>query len=156
MKIALVTSSFLPQVGGAEMVVHNLALQWVRQGYQVCVINVSSEGNLTGTSAQFRSGNHSSGIGRACGRHSLRPFCRRCSKPPASSAAAVEKGGVFTVPSAHTSGRRTAAMRTNPVGSDVLRYGDCFDANRLPSRGFGAFGLEPSAAIRACIWTRFR
>ena len=32
MKIALVTSSFLPQVGGAEMVVHNLALQWVRQG----------------------------------------------------------------------------------------------------------------------------
>jgi len=39
MKITLVTSSFLPQVGGAEMVVHNLALQWVRQGYQVCVID---------------------------------------------------------------------------------------------------------------------
>lgn len=39
MKIALVTSSFLPRVGGAQFVVHNLAVQWARQGHEVCVIN---------------------------------------------------------------------------------------------------------------------
>jgi len=37
MRIALVTTSFFPQVGGAEFVVHNLALQWVKQGHTVSV-----------------------------------------------------------------------------------------------------------------------
>lgn len=43
MKIAVVTSSFLPQIGGAEFVVHNLANQWAIQGHEVCVINCISD-----------------------------------------------------------------------------------------------------------------
>lgn len=39
MRIALVTGSFLPTVGGAEFVVHHLGVQWVRQGHEVTVIN---------------------------------------------------------------------------------------------------------------------
>jgi len=39
MKIALVTESFLPNLGGAEFVVHHLADQWVAQGHEVCVFN---------------------------------------------------------------------------------------------------------------------
>ena len=39
MRIALITSSFLPKVGGAEFVVHHLARQWHKQGHEVCVIN---------------------------------------------------------------------------------------------------------------------
>jgi glycosyltransferase involved in cell wall biosynthesis len=38
-RIALVTTTFFPQVGGAETVVHNLASEWVRQGHEVCVFN---------------------------------------------------------------------------------------------------------------------
>ena len=39
MKIALVTSTFLPIVGGAQLVVHHLARQWASQGHEVCVMN---------------------------------------------------------------------------------------------------------------------
>jgi glycosyltransferase involved in cell wall biosynthesis len=39
MKIALVTASFLPRVGGAEFTVHNLALQWHAQGHEICIMN---------------------------------------------------------------------------------------------------------------------
>jgi glycosyltransferase involved in cell wall biosynthesis len=39
MRIALITPSFLPATGGAEFVVHNLALEWGKQGHQVCVFN---------------------------------------------------------------------------------------------------------------------
>jgi glycosyltransferase involved in cell wall biosynthesis len=39
MKIALVTTSFLPVVGGAEFVVHHLANNWVAQGHDVWVFN---------------------------------------------------------------------------------------------------------------------
>ena len=35
MKIALVTTSFLPQVGGAERMVHELASAWSRDGHDV-------------------------------------------------------------------------------------------------------------------------
>jgi glycosyltransferase involved in cell wall biosynthesis len=37
MRIALITTSFFPQVGGAEFVVHHLASQWVDQGHEVCI-----------------------------------------------------------------------------------------------------------------------
>jgi glycosyltransferase involved in cell wall biosynthesis len=43
MKIALVTCSFLPEVGGASYVVHHLAQQWSLQGHEVCVINATSD-----------------------------------------------------------------------------------------------------------------
>ncbi len=39
MKIALVTSSFLPMIGGAEFVAHHLTMQWAMQGHEVCVFN---------------------------------------------------------------------------------------------------------------------
>ncbi|MEO8428850.1 MAG: glycosyltransferase family 4 protein [Verrucomicrobiota bacterium] len=39
MRIALVTESFLPRLGGAEFVVHHLATQWTAQGHDVCVFN---------------------------------------------------------------------------------------------------------------------
>ena len=39
MKIALITTSFLPAIGGAEFVVHHLAQQWSLQGHNVCVFN---------------------------------------------------------------------------------------------------------------------
>lgn len=39
MKIALVTSVFLPNTGGGEFVVHHLANQWAKQGHEVCVFN---------------------------------------------------------------------------------------------------------------------
>jgi glycosyltransferase involved in cell wall biosynthesis len=39
MKIALVTTSFLPVVGGAELVVHHLANTWAAQGHEVRVFN---------------------------------------------------------------------------------------------------------------------
>jgi len=39
MRIALITTSFLPHVGGAEFVVHHLARNWSRQGHEVCVFN---------------------------------------------------------------------------------------------------------------------
>lgn len=39
MKIALVTASFLPQVGGAEFAIHNLALQWHAQEHETCIMN---------------------------------------------------------------------------------------------------------------------
>jgi glycosyltransferase involved in cell wall biosynthesis len=38
MRIALVTNSFLPRIGGAEVVAHNLARQWAHDGHEVCVI----------------------------------------------------------------------------------------------------------------------
>ncbi len=45
MKIALVTSSFLPNIGGAEFVVHYLGLNWTRQGHEVMVVNFISDRN---------------------------------------------------------------------------------------------------------------
>ncbi len=39
MKIALVTSSFLPELAGAELVVHHLANEWSKQGHVVRVLN---------------------------------------------------------------------------------------------------------------------
>ncbi len=39
MKIAVVTTSFLPRVGGAEFAVHHLAQQWVAAGHTVRVLN---------------------------------------------------------------------------------------------------------------------
>jgi glycosyltransferase involved in cell wall biosynthesis len=41
MKIALVTNSFLPRVGGAEYVIHHLARVWGLMGHEVRVITVS-------------------------------------------------------------------------------------------------------------------
>jgi glycosyltransferase involved in cell wall biosynthesis len=38
-RIALITRSFLPRIGGAEFVVHHLANQWCHQGHDVCVMN---------------------------------------------------------------------------------------------------------------------
>jgi len=43
MRIALVTSSFLPTIGGAEFGVHHLAQQWRKQGHDVCVINATAD-----------------------------------------------------------------------------------------------------------------
>ena len=40
MKIALVTNSFLPQIGGAEYVIHYLARAWGLAGHEVTVITV--------------------------------------------------------------------------------------------------------------------
>jgi glycosyltransferase involved in cell wall biosynthesis len=42
-KIALVTSSFLPQIGGAEYAAHYLANAWSRQGHEVWVINPNTD-----------------------------------------------------------------------------------------------------------------
>lgn len=53
MKIALVTGSFLPTVGGAEFVVHHLGVQWVRQGHAVTVINFVS-GRKTHPDANYQ------------------------------------------------------------------------------------------------------
>lgn len=39
MRIALVSPSFLPDVGGAEFVTHNLAQTWGEQGHEVRVLN---------------------------------------------------------------------------------------------------------------------
>lgn len=39
MRIALVSPSFLPHVGGAEFVAHSLAMAWGRQGHEVRVLN---------------------------------------------------------------------------------------------------------------------
>lgn len=45
MRIALVTTSFFPRVGGAELVVHNLADEWARKGHDVRVLAANSEGS---------------------------------------------------------------------------------------------------------------
>jgi glycosyltransferase involved in cell wall biosynthesis len=42
-KIALVTASFLPQIGGAEYAIHYLANAWSRQGHEVWVINPNTD-----------------------------------------------------------------------------------------------------------------
>jgi phosphatidylinositol alpha-mannosyltransferase len=42
MKIALITNSFLPRVGGAEYVVHHLARTWGHAGHEVTVFTVKS------------------------------------------------------------------------------------------------------------------
>ncbi len=47
MKIALVTTSFFPRVGGAELVVHNLAQEWSRKGHEVCVLAANSKGDYS-------------------------------------------------------------------------------------------------------------
>ena len=39
MKIALVSPTFLPAVGGAQFVVHCLAQEWAKQGHEVRVFN---------------------------------------------------------------------------------------------------------------------
>ena len=41
MKIALVTNSFLPHIGGAEYVIHHLARTWGLAGHEVTVITVA-------------------------------------------------------------------------------------------------------------------
>jgi glycosyltransferase involved in cell wall biosynthesis len=43
MRIALVTQSFLPRIGGMEFVIHNLACQWHQQGHEVCIFNTVTE-----------------------------------------------------------------------------------------------------------------
>ena len=43
MKIALVTTSFLPKIGGAEFVVHYLAHHWAKQRHEVCVFNPTTD-----------------------------------------------------------------------------------------------------------------
>ncbi len=37
MRILLLANSHLPAIGGRELVVHNLALQYQAQGHSVCV-----------------------------------------------------------------------------------------------------------------------
>jgi glycosyltransferase involved in cell wall biosynthesis len=39
MRIALISSSFLPATGGAEFVVHSLAQEWAKQGHEVRIFN---------------------------------------------------------------------------------------------------------------------
>jgi len=43
MRIALITTTFLPEVGGAEFTVHHLAQQWSRQGHEVFVLNAVAD-----------------------------------------------------------------------------------------------------------------
>ena len=43
MKIAVLTPSFLPAVGGMEFVVHSLAVEWGKQGHEVLVVNLVSD-----------------------------------------------------------------------------------------------------------------
>ena len=43
MKIAVLTPSFLPSVGGMEFVVHSLAVEWGKQGHEVLVVNMVSD-----------------------------------------------------------------------------------------------------------------
>jgi nucleoside-diphosphate-sugar epimerase len=43
MRIALVTTTFLPVIGGAQFCVHHLARQWCRQGHDVRVFNTVAE-----------------------------------------------------------------------------------------------------------------
>lgn len=43
MKILVITPSFLPKIGGLEMAVHNLSLNWTKMGHQVCVANMISD-----------------------------------------------------------------------------------------------------------------
>ncbi|MDE0886015.1 MAG: glycosyltransferase family 4 protein [Myxococcota bacterium] len=43
MKIAILSPSFLPAVGGMEFVVHSLAVEWGKQGHEVLVVNAVSE-----------------------------------------------------------------------------------------------------------------
>lgn len=43
MRIALVTTSFLPRIGGAEYAVHSLAREWAAQGHEVCVLNALTD-----------------------------------------------------------------------------------------------------------------
>jgi len=52
MRIALVTPSFLPKVGGAEFIVHHLACEWHKQGHEVCVINATT-GEATHAEGQY-------------------------------------------------------------------------------------------------------
>jgi len=52
MRIALVSPSFLPATGGAEIVVHNLALEWGKQGHEVRVFNWLS-GDVTHPDATY-------------------------------------------------------------------------------------------------------
>ena len=42
MRIALLTTTFLPVTGGAEFTIHNLARCWSDSGHEVCVINTVS------------------------------------------------------------------------------------------------------------------
>ncbi len=43
MKIAILSPSFLPHVGGAEFVAHNLGQAWGRQGHEVRIVNWVSD-----------------------------------------------------------------------------------------------------------------
>ena len=58
MKIAILSPSFLPHVGGAEFVAHNLGQAWGQQGHEVQIVNwVSDEishPEATYTTARFK------------------------------------------------------------------------------------------------------
>jgi glycosyltransferase involved in cell wall biosynthesis len=43
MRIAVITASFLPEVGGAQYCVHYLAREWARAGHEVTVVNTTSD-----------------------------------------------------------------------------------------------------------------
>lgn len=43
MKIVLITTTFLPIIGGVQYVVHNLAIQWHKQGHDVYVLNTVTD-----------------------------------------------------------------------------------------------------------------
>jgi glycosyltransferase involved in cell wall biosynthesis len=43
LRIAAITASFLPQVGGAEFAVHHLARHWAGSGHDVTVFNLSAD-----------------------------------------------------------------------------------------------------------------
>jgi glycosyltransferase involved in cell wall biosynthesis len=43
LKIAVVTTSFLPRIGGAEFAIHHLAREWSSQGHDVVVVNAVTD-----------------------------------------------------------------------------------------------------------------
>jgi glycosyltransferase involved in cell wall biosynthesis len=53
LNICLLTASFLPKVGGLEMVVHNLATALTQQGHNVVVVAPKSRGNKTDISSMY-------------------------------------------------------------------------------------------------------
>ncbi len=53
MRIALITTSFFPQVGGAEFVVHHLASQWAAAGHEVCIFQSSHKESWSDADAGY-------------------------------------------------------------------------------------------------------
>lgn len=50
MRIALVSDTFYPNVGGTEFVLHHLATEWELAGHKVCVFNMAGDQPFTPTS----------------------------------------------------------------------------------------------------------